>query len=701
MTFLNPGAGLLALCIGVPALLLLYFLKLRRRPLRVSATFLWQQAAQDLQVNVPFRFIRPSWLLALQLLAVLALCAAIGRPALDAGGGAPKRVLLLIDRSASMSAMDGLDEQGRTCSRLDEAKRRARATADALLSRAGRSTQVSVAALAATTGAVSPASQNAATVREAVDSLSPTDQPGDLDAAIRFAQAMAMDTLSEDGAPEPLTVILFSDGGFAPASAPVTPGKGLALRYERVGPRPPSPEEGQPAAMARRDNAGIVAISSRRDYDDPSSLRVFVRVQNADARPRPVTVRLTLDGAAAGERVLDVPGAAPAVGGAPPAPGEAGVTFNITGRQGGVALATVLEPDLLASDNLAGLVIAPAAEARVLLVAPGASGRDADPFLANVLGSMDDASVRTVDAATYEQIAAGLDGGGIGSQFDLIVFDRIEPVRLPRSVPSVSLGAGLPGLARVEPVAGEDAVRFASWRRDHPVLRYVHFDSVVVQPPMRMALTSPDGAARPVILADGPGGPLMALVEDAAGVRRVVVSFALGRSNWPPMFSFPVFLQNCVDFLTLRAEAAGGRAFSTISPLVVSAQPGVKEIALVRAADADLPAAAPVLSAAVPPSQGTRAVALGRVERAGLYYARGGLSAVGTPADARGVPIAVNLTDPVESMLRVAEAVDLPGGALAAGTGGGAPREVWHWFVLAALAVLSVEWFVYAWRMRM
>ena len=69
MTFLAPSAGLLAAAFVVPLLLSLYFLKLRRRPVRVSSTMLWRRAVHDLQVNAPFRMIKPSWLLLLQLLA--------------------------------------------------------------------------------------------------------------------------------------------------------------------------------------------------------------------------------------------------------------------------------------------------------------------------------------------------------------------------------------------------------------------------------------------------------------------------------------------------------------------------------------------------------------------------------------------------------------------------------------------------------
>ena len=72
MTFLDPATGLTALAAGTLATLLWYFLKLRRRPLRVSSTMLWEAAARDVEVNAPFRWIRPSWLLLLQLLAVAA-----------------------------------------------------------------------------------------------------------------------------------------------------------------------------------------------------------------------------------------------------------------------------------------------------------------------------------------------------------------------------------------------------------------------------------------------------------------------------------------------------------------------------------------------------------------------------------------------------------------------------------------------------
>src|SRR5579859_538780 len=127
--FLNWAAAAGAAAAVIPALLILYFLKLRRREIIVPSTILWRKAILDLQVNAPFQKLRRNLLLLLQLLILLALLLAFSRPVTSYRPPPGARSVILIDRSASMSAhhMDG----GRT--RLEEAKRRAKELVDSMV----------------------------------------------------------------------------------------------------------------------------------------------------------------------------------------------------------------------------------------------------------------------------------------------------------------------------------------------------------------------------------------------------------------------------------------------------------------------------------------------------------------------------------------------------------------------------------------
>src|ERR1700730_14005628 len=66
MSLLAPGAAVLALTI--PAILALYFLKIRRPTRIVPALHLWPDQIRDRQANVPWQRLRPSWPLFLPLL---------------------------------------------------------------------------------------------------------------------------------------------------------------------------------------------------------------------------------------------------------------------------------------------------------------------------------------------------------------------------------------------------------------------------------------------------------------------------------------------------------------------------------------------------------------------------------------------------------------------------------------------------------
>src|SRR5438132_10199285 len=100
---LIPWWGALLLFLVPPLLILLYFLKLKRKPLAVPSTFLWRKSIEDLHVNSLFQWLRQNVLLLLQLLAVLMFVYSLLAPRFHAAKSHGKHYIVMIDNSASMS----------------------------------------------------------------------------------------------------------------------------------------------------------------------------------------------------------------------------------------------------------------------------------------------------------------------------------------------------------------------------------------------------------------------------------------------------------------------------------------------------------------------------------------------------------------------------------------------------------------------
>src|SRR3982750_2866742 len=118
MSFLTPLAligGLLAIPI-----ILLYMLRLRRREITVSSTFLWQQLLQDREANTPWQRLRRNLLLLLQLIILALIVFALARPFIIVPAVSTGQIAVLLDASASMNATDST-----AGTRYNEAKQRA------------------------------------------------------------------------------------------------------------------------------------------------------------------------------------------------------------------------------------------------------------------------------------------------------------------------------------------------------------------------------------------------------------------------------------------------------------------------------------------------------------------------------------------------------------------------------------------------
>lgn len=728
MTFLDPASGLIAGAIAVPLLVALYLLKLRRKPLRVSSTLLWEQAVKDVQANVPLRWLRFSWLLVLQVLGLLALVAALARPAVPGAADVGGRRVLVIDASASMSATDGVRAGGATdpvgvrpaYTRLDQAKNAARRVVDDLSTATntsdGRRPEAMVVALADQARAMTGFTSDPRRLREAIDAILPTDQPANLQNAFDLCRAMTVGIDDEQERTPEVGVVVFSDGSFLHTTAGIA-ALPAGVRAQLVGVGPPD-------AQAGGDNLGIVAIAAQRDVDEPAKVRLFVRVQNASANAVRTAITLNVNGEASGVKPVEVPARTGE------SAGEASVTFEFT--HPGPALLSVLIPreDRLSSDNTAVMTLPGVRLPRVIVVGPGVDPADphqalrgsqgVDRFLLAVLreiglGSLVVMSIENYTSA-YEQSGGVIDA-------DLLIFDRATPppAALPARVASLHIGAGVPSAAPERRVlveafgkddAGGQATRFVLWHRQHALLRSIPLDGVLIWPAMRVTLPAGDSC---LVLAEGDSGPLMVLLQPGVPgeAPRLVLGFDLIRTNWGGDVSFPVFVASAVESLASMSTTGGmgslreGTAYSTTQSLWVDPAPGAQTVSAQGPERREVPA----------DQAGGYRVNLGVLTRAGVYELEG------VDASRSVARVGINLLSPHESMIATAPrlgqnavqaqadssgTVDdggsrraggwVDGGRL--GGRGGGMREIWPLFVLVGAGLLCVEWVLYAWSVR-
>ncbi|MEP7027802.1 MAG: BatA and WFA domain-containing protein [Candidatus Eisenbacteria bacterium] len=176
MTFLNP---LYLLGLGAAAIPIVIHLLTRKRPRRIE--FSSVEFLREVNVAQLRRFrLRELLLLALRVLAIALLALALSRPALQGalgkgGAGAASSVVLLIDRSASMGAVESRTALS------ERALEKARVVLDAL----EPGDEVQIVGFDAAPEALFPnATSDHARARAAVEALAPRPFPTDIEAAL-------------------------------------------------------------------------------------------------------------------------------------------------------------------------------------------------------------------------------------------------------------------------------------------------------------------------------------------------------------------------------------------------------------------------------------------------------------------------------------------------------------------------------------
>ncbi|MCC6230345.1 MAG: VWA domain-containing protein [Phycisphaerales bacterium] len=715
MTWLTPLIAGIAAAIAVPSLVILYFLKLRRRDMEVSTTLLWKKAIQDIQANAPFQKLRRNILLILQIIALAAAIAAVGQPQLSGDTTKGDRHIILIDRSASMNAIDG-DPAKKTnpATRLEIAKKQAEELVDTLrepgVFQKESADQAMVIAFDSTAEVRQQFTSDKSLLKAAIRSIAATDGPTRLTEAMRLATAHSKPVVVENRGlvSGPGSVLhLFGDGKM-PDTMETQPGANDTFMFHRVG----EPESG---------NVAIANVRAERAFDNPSQLSIFVGLQSTMRAPRAVDVELTIDGAVAGVKAVTMPPAtsvlpetsntdkgAEAGDSKPPTPvftpSTGGVVFPMERVEGALVSVRLrgldddnagnraLTPtaDVLPTDDAAYVVVPPAKRLAVAIVS--AKG---NLFLS---AALDGLPLSRHDVMTPEQFQKVL-AEGRGGEYDVFVLDGWVPA--PDGDGSLPPGRyvifnAVPPGAGVMDKGVSGPTQIVDWDRSHPVMRSVNLDPLIIgkNRAVEVVKAQAGGAGADVsavVLASTTSG---ASIVEARGAdwRAVIVPWDLMESNWPFDVGFIVFTAQAVGYV-------GGSSGGVIGQSQM-VQPGA--ILSDR-----LPTGASNVTIESPAGESSRLeaaadgrVVFGPIRAMGFYRVSwtGSSGPTDSQRDGRNERFfAANLLDSRESDAASADKLELASRPVAAqdaletkGT-----RKLWPWFLLGALAVVMLEWFVY------
>lgn len=526
MSFLAPIAGLIAGAIGGAAVLLLYMLRLRRRPVRVSSTLLWRRAVRDMEGNVPWQRLSPSLLLLLHLLIVLLLALALARPVREDAVGRNDLVYLVIDASASMNAVGDDGESG-----FDRAKALAIERSRSLFE-SGRSARVTVVEAGLEPRVVLSDSRERGRVIGAIRGLGSSDQPGTLAEAIGLVQTTHEarqargeevsqgEDGDEQGQPSEIgeaVVWAFTDGGSVS-------GEFIAMRAGG-GVTVPVFDAGDELW-----NMGVVALGAQRDRADPALCRVFVRVGRSVPGPGAGAVRVF-----EGDQLV----ATAAVSFEEDDASSATHTFELRLMREALLRVELGGEDALGSDDRAWVRVPAPDPVRLTVIAPEGV---ADPLLVDFLEVIARAPVRVVG-----------EDGDVGTP-QLIVYDRVSPEALP-GLPTIGFSSVLPGRGRVLDALGERS-RAIWWDRADPAMQDAGIGSVSYQRAVDFGQSSGDSAPGTRVLASDADGALI-IEQVQGGGRHLRVAFALHDSNWPIQFGLTAFLVNAIEQLLPGAAGVG------------------------------------------------------------------------------------------------------------------------------------------------
>lgn len=433
------------------------------------------------------------------------------------------------------------------------------------------------------------------------------------------------------------TVVLISDGAFdAGAGLPQVPGRALYLNVGRSG-----------------HNVGITLLSLR-DALGGGGPQLFAGLFNSGSEPATALLTIRVDGQLRDSRRVSLPPRE-----------EQTVTLADLPLDTHLVEATLSVEgegaDLLAADNRAWALRSGREPANVLLVTEG------NGFLEKALNLIP--NVRLFKTAPTGYVPS--DG------FKLTVLDGFVPAQLPTG----NLLIFEPPDSALVPVSGTIAYpTVGQVAVNDPLMRYVDLSNTHIASAQR--ISTPPWSR--VLARTATGEPLI-LAGEPDGRRVVVVAFDLHKSDLPLQISFPIFIANAVEWLSPPASVDAPPQLAPGEPVSIRPLPEAEQIVVT------LPGGGGQQVALQPSEQ----VSFAQTDRPGVYTVQ--QMAKGKPLG-QAEQFVVNLFSREESDITPQPSLAFSGTeATQAQAGSKRPMEIWPWVVLAALVLLTVEWWYYNW----
>ncbi len=651
----------LALAIPPLAIVLFYFLKIRRPPVLVPSTLLWTRTIEDFNANSLWQRFRHQVLLYLQLLAVGLIILAALRPGCrgtDLGGD---RFVLLIDNSASMAATDVKP------SRLDRAKQEAERIVDNMKPR-DVAMVISFSDIAAVEQSYTA---NKSRLKSVVRSIQQSDRYSDLTEALKLATGLSNVGQTSDRESKidiqvaeslDATAFVLSDGGFA-RLPDVLLGK-LKLDFRPMG----------DATVFR--NVGIVAcqLSTLPELNGP--IQLFVRLENFSPSTESIDVSVEINGqlcdAKQGVSLATEESTSIILDLAP---------FIDTAKLPAIVRVSISPNDDLMVDNEAHALLAPVDKVKMVVVSALPSILSKVLTTAKVLeaAEVEFHEPSWLDSTEYQQRVAA-------RQFDVILYDQCAPKDLPNcntiffdSVPpandwsasELQFPAPIVFSSRYHPLVSNLALADVLFLEAREITGPVGTVSLIESTFGAMIAIGPRGEFEDLVI----GFPLQKLAAD--GTTEMV-------TNWPTRPSFPTFFYN---LLTYQVRHGPQRSNDPIPP----GQPIA--LATSSVAASELVIERPDGSRVSTPIGNSGQISFEDTDQLGVYRKVDG--SIRQPA------FVVNLASSEESNIRPRDSIDVSYQSIAGkAVDRDVQRELWPWLVTLTLIVLGIEWYVYIRRIK-